>query len=35
MMLAEKASDAILGLEPLDPEPVAFYRHDRSDMSPK
>ena len=28
MMLAEKASDAILGNTPLPPEPVEFYRHD-------
>ncbi|MGZ6911740.1 MAG: choline dehydrogenase [Acidimicrobiia bacterium] len=27
MMLAEKASDAILGVAPLPPEPVAYYRH--------
>jgi choline dehydrogenase len=27
MMLAEKAADLILGNTPLDPEPVAFYRH--------
>jgi len=27
MMLAEKASDAILGATPLPPEPVDFYRH--------
>ncbi len=29
MMLAEKAADLILGVEPLAPEPVAFYRHPR------
>jgi choline dehydrogenase len=29
MMLAEKASDLILGRSPLPSEPVAFYRHDR------
>jgi choline dehydrogenase len=28
MMLAEKASDAILGNTPLPPEPVAYFRHD-------
>ena len=27
MMLAEKASDLILGNTPLDPEPVPYYRH--------
>ncbi|MGD9703437.1 MAG: choline dehydrogenase [Acidimicrobiia bacterium] len=27
MMLAEKAADLILGVEPLPPEPVPFYRH--------
>jgi len=27
MMLAEKAADLILGIEPLPPEPVDFYRH--------
>ncbi len=27
MMLAEKAADLILGNTPLEPEPVAFYRH--------
>jgi choline dehydrogenase len=27
MMVAEKASDLILGNTPLDPEPVAYYRH--------
>jgi choline dehydrogenase len=27
MMVAEKAADLILGATPLDPEPVAFYRH--------
>jgi choline dehydrogenase len=29
MMIAEKAADAILGLEPLPPEFVRFYRHRR------
>jgi choline dehydrogenase len=29
MMLAEKAADLILGVKPLAPEPVAFYRHPR------
>ncbi len=29
MMLAEKAADLILGVEPLPAEPVAFYRHRR------
>jgi choline dehydrogenase len=29
MMLAEKAADLILGVEPLPPEPVEFYRHPR------
>ena len=28
MMLAEKAADLILGVEPLPPEPIPFYRHD-------
>jgi choline dehydrogenase len=28
MMLAEKAADLILGVEPLAPEPIPFYRHD-------
>ena len=28
MMVAEKASDAILGNTPLPPEPVEYYRHD-------
>jgi choline dehydrogenase len=28
MMLAEKASDLILGNTPLAPDPIAFYRHD-------
>jgi choline dehydrogenase len=27
MMVAEKASDLILGTTPLEPEPVPFYRH--------
>jgi len=27
MMLAERASDAVLGATPLDPEPVPVYRH--------
>jgi hypothetical protein len=27
MMLAEKAADLILGVEPLTPEPADFYRH--------
>jgi choline dehydrogenase len=27
MMVAEKAADLILGNTPLQPEPVAFYRH--------
>ena len=27
MMLAEKAADLILGVAPLAPEPVEFYRH--------
>ncbi len=27
MMLAEKAADAIIGADPLPPEPAAFYRH--------
>ena len=27
MMLAEKASDAILGNSPLPPETVGYYRH--------
>jgi len=31
MMLAEKASDAILGNEPLAPEPVQYYRRDGGD----
>jgi choline dehydrogenase len=26
-MVAEKAADLILGNTPLEPEPVAFYRH--------
>jgi choline dehydrogenase len=29
MMLAEKAADLILGVEPLPPENVAFYHHPR------
>ncbi|HEY5876789.1 MAG TPA: GMC oxidoreductase, partial [Ilumatobacteraceae bacterium] len=29
MMLAEKAADLILGVEPLPPEAVPFYRHER------
>jgi choline dehydrogenase len=28
MMLAEKSADLILGVEPLTPEPIPFYRHD-------
>jgi choline dehydrogenase len=28
MMLAEKSADLILGVEPLTPEPLPFYRHD-------
>jgi len=28
MMLAEKAADLILGVEPLPPEPLPFYRYD-------
>jgi len=28
MMLAEKAADLILGVEPLPREPIQFYRHD-------
>ena len=31
MMLAEKASDAILGNAPLPPEPVHYFRHGRDD----
>jgi choline dehydrogenase len=31
MMLAEKASDAILGNTPLPPEPVHYFRHGRDD----
>jgi choline dehydrogenase len=27
MMVAEKAADLILGATPLEPEPLAFYRH--------
>jgi choline dehydrogenase len=27
MMIAEKASDLILGNSPLSPQPIAFYRH--------
>jgi choline dehydrogenase len=30
MMVAEKAADLILGNSPMTPEPVAYYRHDRS-----
>ena len=30
MMIAEKAADLILGNTPLPPEPVEFYRHDRT-----
>jgi choline dehydrogenase len=29
MMLAEKAADLILGVTPLEPEPIPFYRHGR------
>jgi choline dehydrogenase len=29
MMIAEKAADLILGNTPLEPEPVAFYRHEK------
>ena len=32
MMVAEKAADLILGNTPLAPEPVEFYRHQRSLM---
>jgi choline dehydrogenase len=31
MMVAEKASDAILGHTPLPPEPVGYYRHSHGD----
>jgi len=27
MMLAEKAADLIMGVTPLDPEKIDFYRH--------
>jgi choline dehydrogenase len=34
MMLAEKAADLILGVEPLIPEPIDFYRHRASPRDP-
>jgi choline dehydrogenase-like flavoprotein len=34
MMIAEKAADPILGNEPLAPEHVDFYRHDRVSQDP-
>ena len=30
MMMAEKAADLILGNTPLPPEPLEFYRHQKS-----
>jgi choline dehydrogenase len=29
MMIAEKSADLILGNEPLPPEPLPFYRHEK------
>jgi choline dehydrogenase len=30
MMMAEKAADLILGNTPLPPEPLVFYRHQKT-----
>ena len=34
MMVAEKSADLILGTTPLAPEPIAFYRHQKSASAP-
>jgi choline dehydrogenase len=34
MMLAEKAADLILGVEPLAPENAPYYRHGKDDLNP-
>jgi choline dehydrogenase len=35
VMLAEKAADLILGVEPLAPEPIPFYRHQAQGETPR